>query len=161
MHDPERLLQLMEDIKNMATLLGVTTETSPLYEGMSKVGVPIARMLIPLVEKYKVRKTGCYSCPIGYHVFMEVPEIGAGEIAYVQFFYCWLQVGVKGESDEAGFLAKQLADMYRINTYELLQLIPFILVLYDMKVLGEAETGTIFKIPRKRIHKDIDKENSL
>ncbi len=149
-HDPDGLLALVERVKKIATLMGVTTEESPLCEGYKKVGTPVVSELVPFIEKYKLRNTGCHDCPKGCHVFLEVPELGGGEMTCVQFFYCWLQLGAKGEVDEACFLAKQLADKYGVNVYELLQLIPYILVLNEKGVLSEEETGIPFsKFPGK------------
>ncbi len=149
-YDPNNLLSLIEKVKKIATLLGITTEMSPIYEGYKKLGTaPVVSELIPFVEKYKVRNTGCHACPKGCHVFLDVPGLGGGEMTCVQFFYCWLQLGTIGKVDETCFLAKQLADMYGINVYELLQLIPYVLVLYEKGILSEDLGIPFSKFPNR------------
>jgi len=139
--DPEKTLQLVEHVKKLATLQGISKETSPLYEGFSKVGSPVVEALVPFIQKYKIRNTGCMGCPKPCHVFLDIPNIGAGEITCVQWFYGWLQLGVTGEVDEASFLAKTLADKHGINVYELLQMIPFLLVAVEKNLISEKDLG--------------------
>ncbi len=141
--DPEKLLELAEKIKEIATLQGVATNRSPLYPAYMKVGTPCYSGFIPLIEKYKVRNTGCEGCPRGCYVFLDIPDMGGGEMTCVQFYYGWLQHSI-GEADETMFLAKQLADKYGIDVYELLQLIPFLRVLADREVISEEESGIPF-----------------
>ena len=81
-------------------------------------------------------------------MFLNIPEIGAGEMSCAQFYYAWLQLGITESVDETSFLAKHLADEYGVNVYELLQLIPYLLVLHERKVLSDEEADIpISKFP--------------
>jgi len=138
---PKDLINLYEYLSNILTVQQITTDASPLYKAFRCVNAPVLEDLIPFIEKYKVRNTGCLSCARHCYVFLNVPGIGGGEMSCVQFFYAWLQLGVMQNVDENMFLAKQLADQYGLNDYELLQLIPYLLILHERNVISDEKSG--------------------
>jgi aldehyde:ferredoxin oxidoreductase len=140
-YDPQALLAEMERVKSLVRHLGIVTPLSPVYRAYEELSTaPLTEDLIPLIKKYMKRNTGCRGCPKPCHVYIEVPEMNAkGEMACVQFFYCWLQQGYKGYADETCLLAKHLADDLGLNAYELLQLIPFLMTLYTKGYLPKEK----------------------
>jgi len=142
--DSQALLAEMEKVKSMACHLGIVAP-SPVYKAYEELSTaPLTEDLIPLVKKYMKRNTGCHGCPKPCHVYIEIPEMNVkGEMACVQFFYCWLQQGYRGYADEACLLAKHLADDLGLNVYELLQLIPFLMTLYAKGYMSKEKAPGI------------------
>jgi aldehyde:ferredoxin oxidoreductase len=144
-YDPQALLTEAEKVKTLVRHLGIVAP-SPVYKAYEELSTaPLTEDLIPLVKKYMKRNTGCHGCPKPCHVYIEIPEMDVkGEMACVQFFFCWLQQGYRGYADEVCFLAKHLADDLGLNVYELLQLIPFLMTLYTK---GHIPKETATEIP--------------
>lgn len=143
--EPKNLLSVVRYIDKLHenSVMGATPKQPLIIESIRE-GVSIATGdLADLSKKYKIRPAGCTSCPIHCYTFLNVPKYGRGEMSCVQFFYGWLQMGY-GKVDETFFLAKQLTDKLGINNYELTQLIPYLLVLYNRGELTEEETGIPF-----------------
>lgn len=136
--NPERLIELAEKVKSIATPLGATTDNAFFSSSLKELNIPVLAPteFLPIIKKYLVRATGCATCPKPCHALLNVPEVGVGEVSCVQYFYSWFQYA-KGVINEDFFLAKQLADDLGLNVYELYQIIPFILILYERGVLKD------------------------
>lgn len=135
--NPNLFFEEAERVKKMAHHLSIVSQFSPVYKAYVELSVaPLPEDLIPITRKYMKKRTGCHGCPKSCHVYIELPEKNIkGEMSCVQFFFCWFQQGYKGYADEACFLAKHLADELGLNCYELMQLIPLLMALYEKGIL--------------------------
>ena len=87
-----------------------------------------------LNSKYRVGKEGCAGCPVRCYDVVDVPGIGKGSMHCVQYFYAFT-----GKDGEETYFAKDLADKYCINAYELFLMIPWLLSLNDKGILTEKD----------------------
>ena len=87
----------------------------------------------PAIHKYHVKNQSCFSCPQGCFDYMYVPEMGAGSVTCVQWFFSWL-----GNKDKGIFLANQLTNQLAINSFEMIPMIQFIWYLQDETVDGKS-----------------------
>lgn len=87
----------------------------------------------PWVHKYYIKSQSCFSCPQGCYDYLYVPEMGAGSVTCVQWFY-----GFMGNRDKATFLANQLTNQLAINSFEMITMIQFLWYLQDETVDGKS-----------------------
>jgi aldehyde:ferredoxin oxidoreductase len=92
---------------------------------------------------YSQTPDGCFSCPVACRSRVTGPDITSG-VALCAQSYMYLESMVK--EPEKGYSkitwqAAKLADLYGINSYELMAIIPWLSDCYREKLISEQETG--------------------
>lgn len=87
----------------------------------------------PWLHKYHIKTQACFSCPQACYEYMNVPEMGAGSVVCVQWFYSWM-----GNKDKATFLANQLTNQLPINSFEMFPMIQLMWYLQDETIDGKS-----------------------
>ena len=97
----------------------------------------LAGVLAPKLAEYAKDRAGC--CPLKCYDYIEIPERASGIAMCIQYFY-----SIVGCDGEVAFLAKDLADRYAINAFELFFMIPWLRALYSEGVISEESSGIPF-----------------
>ena len=92
---------------------------------------------------YSQTPDGCFSCPVACRSRVKGPDITPG-VALCAQSYMYLESMV--QEPEKGYSkitwqAAKLADLYGINSYELMAIIPWLSDCYREKLISEQETG--------------------
>jgi len=96
---------------------------------------------------YSQTPDGCFSCPVACRSRVKGPDITSG-VALCAQSYMYLESMVhepeKGYS-KITWQAAKLADLFGINSYELMAIIPWLSDCYREKLISEQETGLPLK----------------
>ena len=121
--------------KSMTWVAGVDPLLTSIHEQWKRYNV--GGLMAPQLAPYIRERTGC--CPLKCYDYMDVPDIGKGMMMCIQYFYTLV-----GSDGKVAFLAKDLADRYGINAYEMYLMIPWLKFLVKEGIITEKDSGIPF-----------------
>ena len=92
---------------------------------------------------YSQTPDGCFSCPVACHSRLKGPDITPGVSLCVRS-YMYLESMVEDPDkgyNKTTWQAAKLADLFGINSWELMAIIPWLADCYREKLISEKETG--------------------
>ena len=143
---PKEFMDICGEANSLLTMTGGNPKSASWVKGVDPLLTSLhehwrrynlIEMMAKELAKYAKERVGC--CPLKCYDYIEIPEKARGMMMCVQYFYTF--VGCDGE---VAFLAKDLADKYSINVFELYLMIPWLRALHGEGIISEEDTGIPF-----------------
>lgn len=121
--------------KSLMWVKDIDPQLTSLHEQWRRYN--IIGLLAPKLAPYVKERKG--DCPLKCYDCIEVPSVGSGIMMCIQYFYTLV-----GSDGPVAFLAKDLADKYTLNAFELYLMIPWLRALLSEGIITEKDTGIPF-----------------
>jgi len=121
--------------KSMSWVKGIDPRLTSLHEHHRRYSM--IEMLAPELAEYAKGRVGC--CPNKCYDYIDIPARASGMMMCIQYFYT-----IVGCDGEVAFLAKDMADKYAINAFELYFMIPWLRALHSEGIISEKDSGIPF-----------------